>query len=252
MALLDRALHRGPDPAPPIPEIDQSQMTLIEHLEELRRALLVSLIAWAAASVAAFFFWRPVVDFLIHRGGVLHAYYLGPTDAFVLGVKLALTLGFVAAFPVISQQAWWFISPGLHRHERRLVLPLFIATVVFFALGVAFALLSVPLFIRILTGFAPADLTYFPLIDSYIGFVLLLVIGYGMVFELPVVLYVLGRLRIISSRWLYEHRAMWIIGLAVIANFLTPGADPITPLIMFIPLYAFWEGTALLLKLTGR
>src|SRR5207248_5107325 len=138
-------------------------------------------------------------------------------------------LGFVLAFPVIAQQAWWFVSPGLHRHERRLILPLFLATVLFFALGVAFALLSLPLFIRLLTGFAPLDLTYLPLIDQYVGFILLLVIGYGVVFELPVVLYVLGRLQIISSRWLYEHRAAWIIGLAVGANFLTPGADPITP-----------------------
>lgn len=234
------------------PDPDDSQMTLVQHLEQLRRALLISMAAWAVTSVAAFFFWRPVVDFLIRRGGIAHAYYLAPTDAFLLGLKLALTLGFVAAFPVIAQQAWWFVSPGLYRHERRLALPLFLASVLFFALGVAFALISIPLFIRLLTGFAPSDLTYFPLIDSYVGFILLLVIGYGLVFELPVVLYVLGRMGIVSSRWLYQHRAAWIIGLAVAANFLTPGADPISPVIMFVPLYVFWEGTALLLKVTGR
>jgi sec-independent protein translocase protein TatC len=243
------------DRRPPLrvePDLEQSRMTLIEHLEQLRRALLVSLIAWGVTSIVAFFFWRRVVDFLIQRGGLEHAYYLAPTDAFVLGLKLALTLGFIAAFPVIAQQAWWFVSPGLYRHERRLVLPLFLASTLFFALGVTFALLSVPLFIRLLGSFAPSDLQYFPLIDSYVGFILLLVVGYGIVFELPVVLYVLGRLGIVSSRWLYAHRAAWIIGLAVAANFLTPGADPITPVIMFLPLYVFWEGAALLLKITGR
>lgn len=227
-------------------------MTLIEHLEELRRVLLVSLLAWGVASVICGLFWQRVVHFLIERGNVVHAYYATPTGAFFLAVKVALELGFVLAFPVIAQQAWWFISPGLHQHERRLVLPLFLATVLFFALGVAFALLSLPLFIHLLTGFAPLDLTYLPLIDEYIAFVLLLVIGYGVVFELPVVLYVLGRLKIVSSAWLYKHRAAWIIGLAVVANFLTPGADPITPMMMFVPLYVFWEGTALLLKVTGR
>ncbi|HEX6487723.1 MAG TPA: twin-arginine translocase subunit TatC [Candidatus Dormibacteraeota bacterium] len=228
------------------------EMSLIEHLEDLRQALIVSLLAWGAASVGAFFFWKRAVDFLVQRGGLQHTYFTTPSGAFLLGVRLAVTMGLVAAFPVIAQRAWWFISPGLRREERRLALPLFLATVFFFTLGLAVALFSLPLFVHILTGFAPADLNYLPLIDDYLGFTLLLTVGFGLVFELPVVLYVLGRLGIVSSRWLYRHRVAWILGLAVLANFLTPGADPITPLLMFVPLYVFWEGTALLLKLTGR
>jgi sec-independent protein translocase protein TatC len=72
------------------------------------------------------------------------------------------------------------------------------------------------------------------------------------VFELPVVLFVLGMLGIISSRWLYKNRPWWFIGLALVANFLTPGVDPLSPLIMFVPLYVFYEGSALVLKLSGR
>ncbi|HEX6488447.1 MAG TPA: twin-arginine translocase subunit TatC [Candidatus Dormibacteraeota bacterium] len=254
MALLDRGLRRRPQGAPPPSEpAAERRMTVVEHLEDLRRALLVSLSAWGIASIlTGIFVTRPVIHFLIVRGGVDHAYFTRPTGAFLLAVQVAIELGFVVAFPVISQQVWWFVSPGLHKHERRLVLPLFVSTVIFFAVGVAFALLSLPLFIRLLTGFAPVDLTYLPLIDDYIGFVLLLVIGYGLVFELPVAIYVLGRFGIISSRWLYQHRLAWIIGLAVAANFLTPGADPISPLLMFIPLYVFWEASTLLLKLRGR
>lgn len=252
MALLDRVLQRGPAPTPVDPAAD-TRMTVIEHLEDLRRALLVSLSAWAIASVlSGVFLARPVIHFLVIRGGVLHAYFTRPTGAFLIAVQVAIELGFVVSFPVVAQQVWWFVSPGLHRHERRLVVPLFVSTVAFFAIGVAFALLSLPLFIRLLTGFAPLDLTYLPVIDDYIGFVLLLVIGYGIVFELPVALYVLGRFGVVSSHWLHQHRLAWIIGLAVAANFLTPGADPISPLMMFIPLYVFWEATALLLKLTGR
>ncbi len=249
MALLDRVLQRGPAPA----KVEEPpQMTVIEHLQDLRRALIISLASWAVTSIVMGIFWSPVVKWLIMRGGIVHGYYTTLTGAFFLAVQVALTLGFVLAFPLIAYQAWWFVSPGLHRHERRLVLPLGIATVGFFGLGVAFALLSLPLFVHILTGFAPLDLTYLPLIDQYVSFILLLVVAYGVVFELPVVIYVLGRLRIISSRWLYQHRAAWVIGLGVLANFMTPGADPITPLIMFIPLWAFWEAAALLLKLTGR
>lgn len=250
MALLNRVLQRGP--ARPPASAAARQMTVIEHLEDLRRALIISAAAWVVCSIVMGLFWSPVVHWLIVRGGIVHGYYTTLTGAFFLAVQVALALGFVLAFPVIAYQAWWFVSPGLHPHERRLVLPLGLATVGFFALGVAFGLLSLPLFVRILTGFAPLDLTYLPIIDQYVSFIVLLIVAYGVVFELPVVIYVLGRLRIVSSSWLYQHRALWVIGLGVLANFMTPGADPITPLIMFIPLWAFWEASTLLLKVTGR
>jgi sec-independent protein translocase protein TatC len=79
-----------------------------------------------------------------------------------------------------------------------------------------------------------------------------MVIGFGLVFELPVVIVVLGLLRIINSKWLYKNRPWWFIALALVANFLTPGVDPLTPLIMFVPLYIFYEASALILKISGR
>jgi len=89
-------------------------------------------------------------------------------------------------------------------------------------------------------------------VSQFVSFVLLMVIGFGLVFELPVVLFVLGMLRVISSRWLHKTRPYWFLGLGILANFLTPGVDPLTPLIMFIPLYLFYEATALVLKLVRR
>ena len=106
--------------------------------------------------------------------------------------------------------------------------------------------------LNVLNRFSPPDVTYLPDLSQFISFVLLMVIGFGIVFELPVVLFVLGMLRITNSRWLYKRRPYFFLGLGLLANFLTPGADPLTPLIMFIPLYVFFEGTALLLKLLGR
>ena len=103
-----------------------------------------------------------------------------------------------------------------------------------------------------LNKFAPADASYLPDISGLVSFVLLMVIGFGIVFELPVVLFVLGMMRIISSRWLYKNRVYFFLGLGLLANFLTPGVDPLTPMIMFIPLYIFFEGTALLLRIMGR
>lgn len=246
------ALLTGRPQAPDSDSVEESRMSVIEHLEALRRALIVAVVAWAICTIIAFFFWQPIFRFLLHRARIQHAVFLEPTGGFFLGFHIALYVGAIAAAPIIFWQAWSFVGPGLHRHERRLVLPLVIATTFFFAVGVGFALFALPLVVKVLTGFAPPELQFLPTGDAILSFVLALILGFGLVFELPVVLYLLGQLGIISSRWLYKNRAYWIIGMGLLANILTPGGDPLTPLIMFVPLLVFWEGTALLLKLTGK
>ena len=120
-------------------------MSIIEHLEALRRALIVSIIAWGIATIAAIFLSGHVITFLVTRAGITQAIYLQPGGAVLLQLKVAAYIGIVLASPVIIQQAWWFISPGLHPHERRFVLPLVIATIFFFALGVGVAMFALPL-----------------------------------------------------------------------------------------------------------
>jgi sec-independent protein translocase protein TatC len=224
-------------------------MSVIEHLEALRRALIISLSAWAITTTASFFIAGQVIGLLVKRAGIVHAYYFGPTGGVVLQLKVALYIGLVIAAPVVIQQIWWFVSPGLHRHERRFMLPLIVATIIFFGVGVAVAIFALPLYLHVLNSLAPPNTSYFADIGELVGFVLIMIIGFGIVFELPVVLFVLGMVRIISSKWLYKNRVWWFLGLGILANFLTPGVDPFTPLIMFIPLYLFFEGTALTLKL---
>lgn len=227
-------------------------MSVMEHLEALRRVLIVSIVAWTIATVASALVAGHVITLLVHQAGIAKAIYLQPAGGVLLTLKVALYIGVVVASPVVIQQIWWFVSPGLHPHERRFILPMIVATVFFFLVGVSVAIFALPLYLRILNSLAPQDVTYLPDISSLISFVLLMVIGFGLVFELPVVLFVLGMMRIVTSRWLHKNRPWWFLGLGLLANFLTPGVDPVTPLIMFIPLYAFYEGTALLLKLLGR
>jgi sec-independent protein translocase protein TatC len=232
--------------------VEEQRMSVIEHLEALRRALIVSLVAWAVTTVAAFFVSGQVIGLLVRRAGIGHAYYLQVTGGVVLQLKVALYIGLVIAAPVVIQQIWWFVSPGLHVHERRFILPLIVATIVFFAIGVAVAIFALPIYVHVLNALSPPNTSYFPDIGELVSFVLIMVIGFGIVFELPVILFVLGMLRIISSRWLYKNRVWWFLGLGLLANFLTPGVDPFTPLVMFVPLYVFFEGTALILKLSKR
>ncbi len=237
---------------------DDARMSVVEHLEDLRRALIISLIGWAVMTVIAYVFHNRILDLVIARTNV-HA-IIGnaplvvntPTGSFMVGLKIALVVGLVASAPIIIWQIWWFVSPGLHQHEKRLVLPLITATSFFFLLGAGFAFFALPLIMRVLLGFGGGEIQYLPFADELLGFVAMITIAFGLVFELPVVLYVLGSLGIISSRWLYRHHAYWLIGLGLLANLMTPGGDPLTPLIIFVPLIIFWEATALLLKLTGR
>lgn len=227
-------------------------MSVIEHLEALRRALGVSLIAWTIATVASIFISGHLITYLVNRAGITQAIYLQPGGAVLLQLKVAMYIGIVLASPVIIQQVWWFVSPGLHPRERRFVLPLVVATIVFFAIGVGVALFALPLYIHVLGTLAPSDVKYLPDVTELVSFVVIMMIGFGLVFELPVVLFVLGMLRIVSSKALYKRRPYWFLGLGILANFLTPGVDPVTPMIMFVPLYVFFEGTALLLKILGR
>ena len=175
-------------------------MSVIEHLEALRRMLIISLIAWGVATIAAVFIAHYVITFVITRAGIGHAIYLQPGGGVLLQLKVALYIGLVLAAPVLIQQIWWFVSPGLHAHERRFVMPLVIATIIFFAFGVGVAMFALPIYIKILGSLAPADVSYLPDISELVSFVLIMTIGFGLVFELPVVLFVLGMVRIISSR----------------------------------------------------
>lgn len=249
MALLQRALQRGPGPTA---DVDDVRMSILEHLEALRRALIISLLGWAGCTAVAFAFWGRIADFLIHRARLDHLVFTTPTGAVGLGLKIAMVVGVALSAPIWIQQTWWFVSPGLHRHERRLIGPLVIATVAFFAIGIGFALFALPLFMTVLRGFAPRDLSYLPVGEDFINFVLFLVLGFGLVFEMPVIVFVLGLMRIVSTSWLYANRFYWVIGLGILSNLMTPGVDVITPLFMWVPLWVLWEATALLLKVMGR
>ena len=227
-------------------------MSVIEHLEALRRALIIAMGAWAVATIGSFFLSGHVVQLLIERAGVGRAIYLAPAGGLLLELKVSVYIGLVIASPVVIQQVWWFVSPGLHKHEKRFILPLVVATIFFFLLGVAAAIFALPLYLHVLNSLSPPGTVYLPDISELVGFVLTMVIGFGLVFELPVILFVLGMVGIVKSKWLYKNRPFWFLGLGLLANFLTPGVDPLTPLIMFIPLYIFYEGTSLVLKLSGR
>ncbi|HEX4212913.1 MAG TPA: twin-arginine translocase subunit TatC [Candidatus Dormibacteraeota bacterium] len=227
-------------------------MTIMEHLQDLRRALIISALAWVVAAAVMWFFSNDILSFMQHRAALKHLVYLTPTGGFTIRFQVALYAGTLVACPIIFWQLWWFVAPGLHVREKRVILPLVFATTFFFLVGVGFAFWAMPLFFHVLKSFSPPGFEYIANATDLLSFMLAICIAFGIVFELPVVLWTLGMLGIISSAWLWKQRLYWVIGLGVIANLMTPGFDPFTPLIVFIPLVFLFFGTLLLLKISGK
>ncbi|HET9050847.1 MAG TPA: twin-arginine translocase subunit TatC [Candidatus Dormibacteraeota bacterium] len=235
---------------------EDRRMTVIEHLEELRRVLIVSLGAWLAATVLAFIFSRPIISFLERpiRQVLSGSQYTTKTpivtsvlDPISIPFKVAAIVGFLAALPIILWQFWGFVSPGLRPVERRFAVPFIGSSIALFSLGAAFAYLVMPLGLGFILGFLGDQATILPDLNSYLMFFVVLIAVFGTTFELPVVLVLLGLLGITSSRGLRRKRRGAYVAIIGTAILITPGADPFTPTALAIPLLVFYEASILVL-----
>jgi sec-independent protein translocase protein TatC len=236
---------------------DERRMTIVEHLEELRRVLIISAIAWLVATVAAFVFHGAIFAFLLHPLSTVltktnnhltsTAIFTSPTEGLTIPIKISAIVGVVGALPVILWQLWGFVAPGLRPVERKFVGPFIASAFLLFAAGSAFAYFVMPIGLNFLATFLGSSAVYLPDINSYLSFLMLLIIAFGVTFELPVVIVLLGMLGITSSRRLRAQRkAIWV-GIILAALIVTPGADPYTPTALFIPLIIFFEASILIL-----
>jgi sec-independent protein translocase protein TatC len=254
---------RGGGGRPPsVPESPAGEMSLMEHLEELRSRLFKIVLAYALACVAAWFLYSqvlailigplaklPVADQILQDGQLI---YTAPTEAFFIRLKVTAFTGMIFALPVILWQLWRFVTPGLHRHERRYALPFVVISVFLFALGVATAFLSLPKALEVLAGFAGSELVLLPRASDYLSFVLLLVAAFGFSFEFPIILLGLTLVGVLSSAKLRKARRIaWVI-ILIVAAIITPTQDPITLMIMSVPLGLLYEGTIVAARLLKR
>lgn len=231
-------------------------MTVIEHLEELRRVLIISLIAWGVATAIGLAISQPVLGILlgpVHKViGNQRLVYPGPIDAFLLFFKIGIFTGFVLSSPVIFWQVWTFVAPGLHRNERRFAIGFVVSAVVLFALGIGFAFFAMPIALRFLTGIGSSELQYLPFADKYINFILILIAIFGITFELPLAMTMLGLAGIVNTAFLRRRRFIFWVGIFVGANMVTPGVDPFTPLLLTVPLIVLFEASILVIAALRR
>jgi sec-independent protein translocase protein TatC len=179
---------------------DEATMSLLEHLEELRRRIIIIALAILACAVAGFFLAEPLITLLRAplpaQGAELIQFSV--TEAFGVQMQIALMAGLVLAMPVILFEIWAFVTPGLTRSERRLVWPLLGAAIVLFAAGLVLGYLLIPVAINFLLGFSIPGVQPLLVLSEYFGFITTFLLAFGLALEFPVVMYLLARLGILS------------------------------------------------------
>lgn len=220
-------------------------MTLFDHLDELRNRLLVALAAWVVAAGVMFAFRFDVLRWLqrpLPEGMTLT--YFSLLEPFTSSMQIASFFGLVVASPIVIAQVWSFLAPGLYPEERRFGVPFILMTALAFAAGVAFSyFLVLPVTIPVLLAFLGDEAQGFLSIGRYIGNVLMLMAVFGLMFELPVLGFLLARLGVVRAATLRRSRKVALVVLLVAAAGLSPTGDPFNFALVAVPLVVLYEAS---------
>ena len=242
------------DKTPDEKEIEESQAPLIEHLIELRARIIKALIGFVIAFIVSFYFATPIFNFLLTPykwaiGDVAHLrlIYTAPQEFFFTQLKIATFGGLFLAFPLIAMQIYKFVAPGLYRHERAAFRPYLVATPALFVLGASVVFFIVlPMALRFFASLqqqaanGQAAIELLPRVSEYLSLVMTLVLAFGVAFQLPIVLTLLGKIGVISADQLRKGRKYAIVGVVTLAAIFTP-PDPFSQLGLALPMIALYE-----------
>ena len=248
----------------PDDDIEASKAPLMEHLLELRRRLMWSLLAVLLAFLVCFWFARPIYNLLLwpYRLAVgsdvpIEMIYTAPQEFFFTQVKLAIFGAIFIAFPVIASQIYMFVAPGLYRNERQAFLPYLIATPILFLLGAALVyFVAMPLAMKFFlsmqqTGDTQVQIHLTAKVSEYLSLIMALILGFGICFQLPVLLTLLARAGLITAAGLKRYRRHAILGVFVVAAVLTP-PDPISQISLAIPTILLYELSIFAVRLVEK
>ncbi|SYZ73613.1 Sec-independent protein translocase protein TatC [Candidatus Zixiibacteriota bacterium] len=231
----------------------KGEMPFLEHLEELRRRLIKSILAVAVTTIIAFYFSEHIFKFAIRPLGGVKLHFTEVTGSFMAYLKISIYTGIVAALPIVFYQIWKFVAPGLYPKEKRMVSPLVLISVLLFLAGASFCFFVVlPFAIEFLVNFAQGEMTPIITVSSYVSFAGFMLLAFGLSFELPIVGYFLGRVGVISAHTLNRGRAYAIVLIVAFAGIVTPTPDIFNQLLLAVPMYILYEVTIIVVRVTAR
>lgn len=230
-------------------------MSLTEHLDDLRRVLLIAGGSWIGVALLLFIVLRhqllqviigPINRVLAQGGHLIKTTVVTSiTETLTIPLEVCAVAAFALTLPVILWQVWTFVSPALRSAERRFAGPFMGSAMVLFTVGAAFAYFVMPVGLTFLATFLGSDVTFLPDLGSYLSFFLILILIFGVAFELPVVVVLLALLGLVSSDSLRERRKGILFVVVLISFVITPGADPFTPMALAIPLILLFEASVI-------
>ncbi|MBD3272384.1 MAG: twin-arginine translocase subunit TatC [Elusimicrobia bacterium] len=225
--------------------------TITDHLEELRQRLFVCLAAVVIASIAGYFFVDHILEHLSRFAGPF--VFLFPTEALMAKLKCALYVGIFAALPVILFEIWQFIVSALTPREKKALLWLVPFSYTLFCVGILFAYyVIIPQGTRFLLAHAEPYMQPFISVDRFLGFVVFLCVTFGFVFQIPVLVFFLTTMRLITASRLARSRKYVIVGIVIAAGVLTPGPDVFSQILMAVPTWLLFEMSVVIARVVGR
>lgn len=250
-------------------DLDESSAPLIDHLVELRTRILWSLLAFVVATCISYLVWNPIYNFLTQpicnalesRNQECGLILVKLQEGFLVAIRISFFGGFIMAFPIIAYQLWRFVAPGLYRKEKAALLPFLLASPIMFFLGAAFAYYAIlPLAYDFFLNFqqgplalpddpaaaVPADngmagIVFQGSVNEYLSLTTKFILAFGLSFQLPVLLTLMGKAGLVSSAGLRSMRRYAVVGILTMAAFVTPGPDVMSQIVLFAAIFGLYE-----------
>jgi sec-independent protein translocase protein TatC len=228
-----------------MPRPNPDRMSFLEHLEELRVRLIRCMLSLVVGFAVCWYFHEQIFRFLTHPLRVadpnVKFIFTGPSEALILHMKMAFFVGIFLMAPYLLYQVWAFVSPGLYAHEKAYAVPFIVMGTVFFLGGGAFGhYFLFPATFKFLIQFGGMDMQFLPKVDEYYTFYSWFLLGLGLVFELPVVIFVLARIGIVTPRFLLRQFKYAVIIAFVAAAFITPSPDVVNQTFLALPIIGLY------------
>jgi sec-independent protein translocase protein TatC len=222
---------------------DRSRMSFLEHLDELRRRIIYSLYALVACVGLMLFFWQELFTYFVHYfsayGGQL--IYTQPMAAFMFSLKVSALAGLILASPFIFSQVWLFIAPGLYAREKRVVIPFVGFSSILFMAGAYFGhKVGFPSMWRFFASYEIEGLNFMPALDIVFAFYVKVILGLGLVFQMPMLVFFLARFGVVTPRFMLKNFRYAALIIVVVAAIITPTSDPVNLTVFAAPMFVLY------------